>query len=251
MIPRIIHYCWFGNGEMPELVLQCIASWKRQLPSYEIMCWNEENFDVNSYLFSSEAYKERKFAFVADVCRLHALKEMGGIYLDTDVEFLKPLTEEILSKNAFTGFEGNLLLTSAIMGSQKDGEWINNLLTHYKNRSFYLADGNLDVNPNTEIITAFMKEKKHIKIDNTFQVIEGYCTIYPSDYFSPKSWKTLKINRTSNTYCIHHFAGSWLRDSDFSLVGKIANLLLGKRMANALSKKYRELIKKLSTRKTK
>jgi len=240
MIPKIIHYCWFGNGAMPALALKCLESWKKHLPDYEIVVWNEGNFDVNMYQFSAEAYKERKFAFVADVCRLHALKEMGGIYLDTDVEFLKPLDETLLSNKGFTGFEDNLLLSSAIMGSEKNGEWINDLLPHYHNRSFYLSNGGLDVNPNTEIITAFMRDKKGVIINNTFQKLDDYCTIYPSDYFCPKSWKTLKIQRTSNTYCIHHFAGSWIDKSHQSFLGKAANFLLGERLANLWSEKYRK-----------
>lgn len=240
MIPKILHYCWFGNGELPELALNCIASWRKYLPEYEIMVWNEEKFDANQYRFASEAYHEKKFAFVADVCRLHALKSMGGIYLDTDVEFLRPLDTSVLQDKAFTGFEDNLLLSSAIMGSEKDGKWINDLLLHYQNRSFYLEDGSLDVNPNTEIITAFMKANKGVQINNIFQKIEQYCTIYPSDFFSPKSWKTLKINSTKNTYCIHHFAGSWLHNDKMSSVGRFANKLLGKRWSNYLSKKYRK-----------
>lgn len=244
MIPKIIHYCWFGNGEMPELVLNCLESWKNHLPEYEIMRWSEENFDINGYHFAAEAYKERKFAFVADVCRLHALKQMGGVYLDTDVEFLRPLDDTILNNKAFTGFEDNLLLSSAIMGSEKNGQWINDLLSYYENKSFYLKDGNLDVNPNTEIITAFMKDKKGVLINNTFQKLEDYCTIYPSDYFCPKSWKTLKINTTPNTYCIHHFAGSWIH-KEFSLIGKIANILLGKRTAEFLSERYRKIKAKI------
>lgn len=238
MIPKILHYCWFGNGEMPALALKCLASWKKYLPDYEIMVWNEDNFDVNMYRFASEAYKEKKYAFVADVCRLYALKNMGGIYLDTDVEFLRPLDEKVLQQEAFTGFEDNLLLSSAIMGSEKDGKWINDLLPYYDQRSFYLKDGSHDVNPNTEIITEFMKNRKNVQINNTFQVLEGYCTIFPSDYFCPKSWKTLKIKQTENTYCIHHFAGSWLHKKQ-SLLGKLANFLFGKRIANALSEKYR------------
>jgi len=239
MIPKVLHYCWFGKGPLPELVTACIDSWKKYLPDFEIRVWNEENFDVSKHLFASEAYNERKFAFVSDVCRLHALKELGGIYLDTDVEFLKPLTDDLLSNEAFTGFEDNLLLSSAIMGSVKEGKWITDLLSYYENKSFYLADGSLDTFPNTEIITAFMKEKKGVQINNTLQKMVGYCTIYPSDYFCPKSWKTHQINITPNTFCIHHFAGSWLH-SNYSLVGKVANFLLGKRLAASWSEKYRK-----------
>lgn len=242
MIPKIIHYCWFGKGEKPELVVRCLASWQKYLPDYRIVEWNEENFDVNSYQYSEEAYRERKFAFVADVCRLYALKSMGGIYLDTDVEFLKPLDEAMLSHVAFTGFEDNLLLSSAIMGSEPDSLWINDLLTYYDDRSFYLPNGKPDILPNTESITAFMKADKGLQLNNSFQQIEGYCTVYPSEFFSPKSWKTLKIRITANTYCIHHFAASWLNDSDYSLMGKLSNKLLGKRTADFLAKIYRNLL---------
>lgn len=238
MISKVIHYCWFGKGTMPELTLRCIESWQKHLPDYEIVEWNEENFDVNMYRFSSEAYKEKKYAFVADVCRLYALKNMGGIYLDTDVEFLRPLDEAMLRDVAFTGFEDNLLLSSAIMGSEKNGSWINDLLSYYDNRSFYLKDGGFDVNPNTEIITHFMKTHKNVQIDNRFQKIEGYCTIYPSEYFCPKKWKTLEIKQTENTYCIHHFAGSWLHKKQ-SFLGKVARFLFGRSTAEALSKIYR------------
>ncbi|TCC93951.1 glycosyl transferase [Pedobacter frigiditerrae] len=241
MIPKIIHYCWFGRGTMPELALKCLQSWRKYLPEYEIMEWNEDNFDVNMFQFTAEAYKERKFAFVSDACRLYALKKMGGIYMDTDVEFLRPFDNEILSNKAFTGFEDNLLFSSAIMGSEKDGKWINELLPHYHNRSFYLPDGSFDVNPNTEIITDFMKNKKGVPINNTFQKLEDYCTIYPSDYFCPKSWKTLKIKTTANTYCIHHFAGSWVGNAEHSFLGKMANFFLGKRGANYWAAKYRKI----------
>ncbi len=241
MIPKIIHCCWFGKGEMPELVRTCMASWKKHLPDYQIIVWNEDNFDVNLYRFAAEAYIERKFAFVADVCRLHALKEMGGIYLDTDVEFLKSLPVQMLNHNAFTGFEDNLLLSSAIMGSERNGEWMNDLLAHYKNRSFYLVDGNLDVKPNTEIITAFMKDKKQVRIDNTFQRLANYFIIYPSTYCCPKSWQTLKVTTTKHTCCIHHFAGSWLPEEKMGLVGKVTNKLLGRRVAGFLAEQYRKL----------
>ncbi len=240
MIPKIIHYCWFGNGALPQLTVDCINSWKKYLPDYEIKVWDEENFDINNYRFAREAYAERKFAFVSDVCRLHALHTDGGIYLDTDVEFIKALPDEILSKNAFTGFEDNLLISSAIMGSEKGGEWVSDLLKHYEDRSFYRANGSLDTLPNTEIITSFMKDKKGITVNNKYQDLKGYCVIYPSDYFCPKSWKTLKINITPSTICIHHFAGSWLKE-DMSALGKLFNSVFGKRISDYLAGIFRKI----------
>jgi len=239
MIPKIIHYCWFGRGQMPDLVLKCIASWKQYLPEYEIRLWNEDNFDFSSYTYAVDAYKERKFAFVSDVCRLSVLKEFGGLYLDTDVEFIKSFPDKFLDDIAFTGFEDELV-SAGVIGSVKGGEWISNLLSFYHNKSFYKTDGSLDVNPITEMMTASLGSEKDILPNNTFQKIEGYCTIYPSEYFYPKSWKTLKMNITPNTYCIHHFAGSWI-DHNYTFLGKMANIILGKRIAESWSRRYRKI----------
>ena len=100
MIPKIIHYCWFGRGQMPELALKCLESWKKYCPDYEIKEWNEDNFDLETYPYAREAYENRKFAFVTDVVRLYALYHEGGIYMDTDVEVLKPL-DRFLNDPAF------------------------------------------------------------------------------------------------------------------------------------------------------
>ena len=242
MIPKIIHYCWFGRGEMPELALKCIASWQIYLPEYEVIRWNEDNFDINQYQYAADAYKARKFAFVSDVCRLHVLREIGGIYLDTDVEFIKPLPDSFLSHTAFTGFEDHLV-SAGIIGSVKTGKWVNDLLTFFHSKSFYRPNGSLDINPITEMITDFLGKEKGVLTNNTYQNIVGYCTIYPSEYFYPKSWKTLKMNVTANTYCIHHFAGSWI-DHNYTLLGKVANFLLSKRVADNWSRSYRKLIGK-------
>lgn len=239
MIPKIIHYCWFGRGPMPDLVLKCISSWKKCFPEYELVLWNEDNFNIDNYQYAADAYKERKFAFVADVCRLHVLTEFGGVYLDTDVEFIKPLPDKFLNDIAFTGFEDQLV-SAGIIGSIKQGEWVNNLLSFYNDKSFYLADGSLDLNPITEMITAHLSKEKGVLPNNTYQRVEGYCTIYPSEYFYPKSWKTLKMNITENTYCIHHFAGSWI-DHNYTFLGKLANWILGKRLAENWSEKYRKI----------
>ena len=164
---------------------------------------------------------------------------MGGLYLDTDVEFIKPLPDQFLDDIAFTAFEDQLV-SAGVIGSVKNGEWISSLLSFYNDKSFYKSDGSLDVNPITEMITSFLAKEKGVLPNNTYQKVEGYCTIYPSEYFYPKSWKTLKMNITPNTYCIHHFAGSWI-DRNYTLLGKIANWLLGKRTAERWSEKYRKI----------
>jgi mannosyltransferase OCH1-like enzyme len=242
MIPKIIHYCWFGKNEIPLSVKDCIESWQKHLPDYKIVRWDEGNFDLNLFPFAAEAYREKKYAFVSDVCRLFALKTQGGIYLDTDVEFIKPLPDNFLKLPAFGGFEDNSLLSSALIAAEKESAWINDLLKYYEGRSFYLPAGQLNMLPNTEIITKFMQENKGLVVNNRRQTFENYCTIFPSRFFSPKSWKTLKIKLYKNSYCIHHFSATWLQEEQ-SWVGSLANTLLGKPMANNMAAYFRRLIK--------
>lgn len=208
MIPKIIHYCWFGRNPLPKLAQDCIASWKKYLPEYQIIEWNEDNFPLDAFAFAKEALENRKFAFVSDVCRLYAIKEMGGIYMDTDVEVLQSL-DVFLDKAAFSGFENDDFVPTGIMAGKKGSQWAIDLLEYYDNRSFIKDNGEFDMLSNTFIITQMMIEKGFV-MNNQFQEIEGYVTFYPNDYFCPKSYKTGSIDLTKNSYCIHHFAKSWI-----------------------------------------
>ena len=208
MIPKIIHYCWFGRNPLPPLAIKCIASWKKHLPDYKIIEWNEDTFDLNMFLFAKQAYDNKKYAFVSDVCRLYAIKEFGGIYMDTDVEILKPI-DGFLNLNAFSGFENDEMVPTGIMASVKNSQWATDMLKYYNNRPFVKEDNSLDTLANTFIITKLMQEKGLI-INNNYQEIKDYIVFYPNDYFCPKSYKTGQIELTVNSYCIHHFASSWL-----------------------------------------
>lgn len=208
MIPKTIHYCWFGGNPLPQLAQDCIASWKKYLPDYELVEWNEKNFPFEKFPFAQEALDNRKFAFVSDVCRLYALKEYGGIYMDTDVEVLKSL-DIFLHHAAFSGFENDDYVPTGIMASEKNSQWATDLLKYYDNRSFIKENGELDIQSNTYIITEMMKEKGFV-MNNKFQEIEDYVAFYPNDYFCPESYKTGSIDLTKNSYCIHHFAKSWI-----------------------------------------
>lgn len=208
MIPKIIHYCWFGGKELPEDAKKCIQSWQKFLPEYEIIKWDEENFDINSNKFVKEAYQAKKFAFVTDFVRLYALYNFGGVYMDTDVEALASF-DEFLLHNAFSGFENNNMVPTGMMASEKGGKWVSELLETYKNRSFFLSDGSLNMVSNTKLITDYMI-KKGLKQNNSFQDFPGLVTLYPSEYFCPKDHATGSINLTENSKCIHHFAASWI-----------------------------------------
>ena len=206
MIPKIIHYCWFGHGKMSPLALKCIDSWKRILPDYQIVEWNEDNFNLDSYPYAREAYEHRKYAFVADVVRLYALYTVGGIYMDTDVEVLKSF-DDFLHHNAFSGYETDKV-TTGIMASEKGGEWVKHNLDYYEGRHFVLEDGSLDMTVNVVTIYRYMLELG-FRSDNSFQDFPGLITIYPRDYFCPKSYYDGIVRLTDNTVVIHHFEGSW------------------------------------------
>jgi hypothetical protein len=206
MIPKVIHYCWFGRGKMPELAHACIASWKKHLPDYELYLWNEDNFDVTSVPYVKEAYEGRKFAFVTDYVRLHAIHLHGGIYMDTDVEVLKSL-DDLLHLPAFSGFESETEIPTGIMASEQYGTWAAEQLKYYEGKHFYRPDGSFDLTTNVEIISGIMAAGGFV-MKNSYQVYKDCIHIFPKDYFCPKSRSGI-ITITPNTYCIHHFEGSW------------------------------------------
>lgn len=212
MIPKVIHYCWFGRGKMPKLALKCIQSWKKFCPDYTIKEWNEDNFDLNLFPYAKEAYDNRKFAFVTDVVRLYALYHEGGIYMDTDVEVTKPL-DVFLHHHAFSGFESEVDVPTGIMASEKGGQWAKENLDYYKNRHFENPDGTFDLRSNVITITRLLLPHG-LKRDNSYQEIDGLITMYPKDYFCPKDHRTREVHLTKNTHCIHHFNGSWWPKGD-------------------------------------
>lgn len=209
MIPKVIHYCWFGRGEMPELALKCIESWKKFLPDYELKLWNEDNFDLDLYPYVREAYDNRKFAFVTDVVRLYALYHEGGIYMDTDVEVIKSL-DPFLHHVAFSGFESKTEIPTGIMAAEKDSQWAKDNLDYYEGRHFIKEDNTFDMTTNVKIITQQMLAHG-LNPNNTYQDFPDYVTFYPNDYFCPIDHDGYKMKMTSNTVCIHYYAGSWCR----------------------------------------
>lgn len=207
MIPRIIHYCWFGHGQMPELALRCIESWHRFMPDYKYKLWNEENFDITAIPYVKEAYESRKYAFVTDYVRLYALYTEGGVYMDTDVEVLKPY-DDLLSLPGFTGYEGSKHLppVTGTMASEAGNEWVKEQLDSYVDAHFVKPDGTLDTTTNTTRISNIMERGGFVS-DGKKRVYKDM-HIFPVDYFCPRQ-TTGEILFTENTYCDHHFMGSW------------------------------------------
>ena len=206
-IPKIIHYCWFGKNPKSELALKCIESWKRYCPDYEIIEWNEDNFDICYCDYVREAYEAKKWAFVSDVARLYALVNCGGIYMDTDVELLKSL-DEFLVYEAVSGFEAKDRIPTGLMACRKEHPLFMELLHDYDDAHFIYEDGTFNTTTNVIRITNICLQHG-LRLDNTLQTVKDF-TLFPNDYFCPKSHEDGIVRITPNTYAIHWFAGSWL-----------------------------------------
>jgi len=236
MIPKIIHYCWFGENPYPEVVEKCKLSWEKYLPDFEIVEWNEKNFDINSNIFVKEAYEAKKFAFVSDYVRLYVLYNYGGIYLDSDVEVIKPLNP-FLQHKAFTGGESDNTCVTGTMGAEKNHPWIKKLLDYYDNRSF-LQEG--DYISNTKIITKITKEMYGFESSSHYVNFNDELHIYPFDFFCAKDFETGKIKITNNTYTIHHFNGSWLTEKQKRKIKRI--LFIQRTMKNIFGEKAFDIL---------
>jgi len=211
MIPKVIHYCWFGRNPKPEIVLRCIESWKACCPDYEIKEWNEDNFDFSDCKYAADAYSAKKWAFVSDYARIKVLFENGGIYCDTDVEMIKNL-DDLLDQEAFIGFEKCLddsygVNTGSMMGSVAGNQYLKEQMSSYHS---YIFGEKTDsgrfktcVDYTTEILV-----QNGLIADNRKQSVMGV-TIYPSDYFSPRNMKTGRIELTENSRSIHRYDGTW------------------------------------------
>lgn len=212
MIPKVIHYCWFGRNPKPELANKCIKSWKKLCPDYEIVEWNEDNFDISSApLYVRQAYEAGKWAFVTDYARLKVVYDHGGIYLDTDVELIRSFTP-LLQYAAFFGYQNGVKIATGLgFGAEQHNQLVKDIMMDYEEIPFIREDGSMDDTPcperNTEPIV-----KWGLRQDNSFQVLEGNIAILPKDYLSPKDYISGKIALTTHSYAIHHFSESWKTD---------------------------------------
>lgn len=211
-IPKIIHYCWFGGNPKPKLAEKCIKSWKKYCPDYEIVEWNEDNFDLSATpSYVRQAMAAGRWAFVTDYVRLRALTEQGGVYMDTDVELVRPL-DPYLKHQAFAGFEHPERVQTGLLACEKEFPLFQEFLHHYDNISFLLPDGTADTTTNVQVLTDLCLSKGLV-LNDRLQTVAGL-TIYPKEIFCPVDFDTKVLKKTRKTVAIHWFSGSWQTEEE-------------------------------------
>ena len=221
MIPKIIHYCWFGKGAMPELVERCIASWCTHMPDWDFRLWSEDNFDVSTApRYVQEAYAAKKYAFVSDYVRLWALEREGGLYMDVDFEVYKPFDDLMEQYDAFAGYEGSKRnpVMMGVIAAKAHHPWIQGMMKTYESRVFLKEDGSMDMTPNTGYFLCWMQERGFVADGKEKDWMGMH--ILPVECFCP-GLTTGENLRCERTYCEHKGLHSWSGDGGWK------NKLLG------------------------
>ena len=230
MIPKVIHYCWFGGKPLPPLAEKCVASWRKYLPDYEIRRWDETNFDVEAHPYTRDAYAAGLYAFVSDYARFKILFENGGVYFDTDVEVIRPL-DDVISAGPFMGFESDGVKTPVAvapglgLSAQPDMELYGEILRRYDEVSFHNEDGSRNLYSMIPMVTDLLVSKGlkgGVGIENVAGV-----NVYPQEWFNPFEDSTGRLKTTDNTKTIHWYSKSWMPKESFIM-------LWAKRMARRL-----------------
>ena len=217
-IPKIIHYCWFGRSKKNNNILKCIDTWKRILPDYQIIEWNESNFDTSYNEYVKEAYESKKYAFVSDVARLYALYNYGGIYFDTDIEVLTNI-DPYLDSSMVLAFESESMLMSAFIATEKNNNTIKEFLEIYSSMNFLQEDGSFNIIANTVYLTELM-EKNGLVLNNKKQILLDGTVVYPMDIFGAFDADNSCFVISNKTVLVHRCAASWA-DNKFRIIFKI------------------------------
>lgn len=223
MVPKKIHYCWFGRGPKNKLFYKCLKSWKKYFPDYEIIEWNEDNFDINSSNFTKKAYEIKKYAFVSDYARLKILYENGGIYFDTDVEVLKRIPDSILENGYFAKENENQIATGLGFAVQPHNKIIKIMLDDYEtNYDFNKMEPCPIFNTNSLL-------KKGIN-PSEVKTIDGV-EIFDKEYFCGYDLDNNHYDITDKTYTVHHYDSSWKskKDRRKTKIKKFISKIIGKK----------------------
>ncbi len=211
MIPKKIHYCWVGDAPLPESAKRCIRSWKKYCPDYEIVEWNETNYDFTSVPYMNEALEAKKWGFVPDYARLEIVYSHGGIYLDTDVEIVRSF-DPLLELPGFAGFQDETQVNFGQgFGAEAGNPVLKTLMESYRAMHFIGPDGTPDLTPSPKLNTDTLARSCGLVPEAGYQELDGL-TVFPTEYFCPKSFADGVLRKTANTYSIHHFDASWFSD---------------------------------------
>lgn len=251
MIPKIIHYCWFGHSPLPDIVQKCIESWRIKMPDYEIMRWDETNVPYRDFDFMREAYDAKKYAFVSDQARYWVMMQYGGFFLDTDVEVLKPF-DDLRNNTCFFGLERNVkknvlnVNPGLIIGAEKNCVVMEKMFEQYCGLNF-VVNGKLQMQHiSPRILTKYLLENEGLVIEDKCQLLSHGINVYATDYFDPQIPRALiqgvRFNLTENTYTIHHGAASWVPRSQkfFRLLSIFARSVLGDDFVDLVKKKVKK-----------
>ena len=212
MIPKIIHYCWFGGKPIPEAYRQYMESWRKFFPDYNIKEWNETNFDVHCCKYVEQAYEAKKWAFVSDYARFYALYKEGGIYFDTDIEVIKSF-DDLIDCSSFFGFSSPNNLTLPVFGSDCNQNCIKYILDYYNTRNFVNEDGSYDTTTIEITAKKILVEKYNLQMNGSYQELSEGIKIYPKEFLYSTDWRTGVIEMTPQLHIIHYAEASWLSDN--------------------------------------
>lgn len=223
VIPKVIHYCWFGRNPIPDQHKRWMESWHRLCPDYEIKEWNEDNYDIGKNRYMLQAYRSQKWGFVPDYARLDIIYQHGGIYLDTDIELVASI-DDLLYQDGFIGFESESFVNCGMgFGAIKGLEIIKEMRDDYIGRCFFNEDGTLNLLSSPCIQTQFLKGRG-LKDNGEYQIVD-HLTVYPEKVFGGKNLATRKIDIFPYTKSIHHFSGSWLDQETTDRVSKLEDAI--------------------------
>ena len=237
MIPKIIHYCWFGEKPLDEVSRKCIESWKKFFPDYQIIQWNETNFDVNQIKFMEQAYFDKKWAFVSDVARLLIIYNYGGIYFDTDVEVIASFDDIFTEETeGYFAFEKLGYVSSGVgFAAKPKHPLINQLLEMYMDLDYIFYKSKLSEIACTILITELMK-KHGLKLEDTYQKICGF-DVYPTEFFSPMDYYTGKVTISQYTHTIHWYNSSWndIESQNYHVLEQKIQRVVGKKIGGQVA----------------
>lgn len=242
MIPKKIHYCWFGRNPLPESVRMCIASWRKYLSDYEIIEWNEDNFDVNSIPYTAQAYEAKKYAFVSDYARFCIIRDNGGIYFDTDVEVIKPF-DDILQNGGYMGYENEDEVNPGLGFAAERGNPVIQRITEYYEglKGFYVSGNRESVMTVVQHTTRVLREYG-CNLGNNRQMSIANITIYPKDWFNPMDSLTGRLYITPNSHSIHRYDNSWgLQSRTRTVLVRFMHRFIGLQLSSFVKKILRGL----------